>query len=293
VPPPGAPRPGGIPGEAVRRRAEVWGVLNVTPDSFSDGGRFVEVDQAVARGLAMAEEGADVIDVGGESTRPAGATYGAGAAIVDAGEEARRAVPVVRALAGAGLRVSIDTTKAEVAEAALGAGAEIVNDVSGQPSEALLRVVAAAGAGLVLMHSRGRGEVAEPFTRYADVVEDVRRELAAAALRAEELGVRRDRLWLDPGLGFAKTSAQSGLLLRATPRLVSLGYPVLVGASRKGFVATLGQNRSGAPIPPDERLGGSVAAAALAVHLGAEAVRVHDVRATCHAVDLVRGLVHL
>jgi dihydropteroate synthase len=264
-------------------------VLNVTPDSFSDGGRFLDVDAAVTHGLALAAAGADVIDVGGESTRPRGATYGEGYQDVSAEEERARVVPVIERLVAAGLVVSVDTVKAEVAEAAIAVGARYVNDVSMGRSERLLEVCARGGVELVLMHNRGRGEVREPFTVYGDVIADVRDELLAAVERACGFGVARERLWLDPGLGFAKTAAQSGALLAATSALVASGLPVLVGASRKSFLAAL-TTVDGPVAPPTERLGGSIAAAVIAALAGARAVRVHDVAPTRQALALIGAL---
>nr|MDQ3037132.1 dihydropteroate synthase [Myxococcota bacterium] len=223
---------------------EIWGVLNVTPDSFSDGGRFVSSDGAlsVARARAHAEEmhaaGADVIDVGGASSRPPGRTYGAGAPSVTEAEEIARVVPVIEALfamaeaamaeaamaeaaiARPGPRISIDTTSAAVAARSLAAGASIVNDVSMGASDALLEVVAQSGAELVLMHTRDGGRVDARTTAYGDVVADVIDELDRAVARAVARGVREDRIWIDPGIGFAKTAAQSAALLAATSRLV-------------------------------------------------------------------------
>lgn len=271
------------------RRCAVWGVLNVTPDSFSDGGRFLDVDAAVTHGLALAAAGADVIDVGGESTRPRGATYGEGYQDVSAEEERARVVPVIERLVAAGLVVSVDTVKAEVAEAAIAVGARYVNDVSMGRRERLLEVCARGGVELVLMHNRGRGEVREPFTVYGDVIADVRDELLAAVERACGFGVARERLWLDPGLGFAKTAAQSGALLAATSALVASGLPVLVGASRKSFLAAL-TTVDGPVAPPTERLGGSIAAAVIAALAGARAVRVHDVAPTRQALALIGAL---
>lgn len=267
----------------------VWGVLNVTPDSFSDGGRYLDLDAAVAHGLALAAAGADVIDVGGESTRPRGATYGEGYQDVSADEERARVVPVIERLVAAGLVISVDTVKAEVAEAAIAVGARYVNDVSMGRSERLLEVCARSSVELVLMHNRGRGEVREPFTVYGDVIVDVRAELLAAVDRACTFGVARERIWLDPGLGFAKTPAQSGALLAATSTFVATGLPVLVGASRKSFLAAL-TTAEGPVAPPTERLGGSIAAAVVAALAGARAVRVHDVAPTRQALALVGAL---
>lgn len=267
----------------------VWGILNVTPDSFSDGGLHFMRDQAVARGLAMLDEGADVIDVGGASSRPRGHTYGDGAALVDPNEEIRRVVPVIEGLCASAPRVvvSIDTTSADVAAAAIGAGARIVNDVSMGRSDALLAVCAREGVELVLMHTRGDGQVDETTTRYDDVVCDVMKELDVALGRARERGVPEDRLWIDPGLGFAKTASQSMKLLRSTRRFVDAGTPVLVGASRKSFLAQHAPDVMGrAPLPQD-RLGASVAAAVMAALAGARAVRVHDVRETRQALQIL------
>jgi dihydropteroate synthase len=261
-------------------RVEVWGVLNVTPDSFSDGGRF----------LAMLADGADVIDVGGASSRPRGATYGSGAAPVTAAEELARVVPVVRALAAQGARVSIDTKEPEVAEAALDAGARIVNDVSCAASEALLDVVAARGAEYVLMHTRGGGEVEPPNTTYADVVGDVLAELQRAVERLERRGVTRDRLWIDAGLGFAKTAPQSLALLAATPAFVRTGLRVLSGPSRKGFIAEIARLPNGERPVPTARDAGTAAAVAAAVLGGAHAIRVHDVAAGRQAALLASAL---
>ncbi len=193
---------------------ELWGVLNVTPDSFSDGGKYLERAAAVDHGLRLLQEGADVLDIGGESSRPAGRTYGEGFEQVPAAEEIRRVVPVVQVLAGQlGARVSIDTVKPEVAAAALAAGASVVNDVRCAEDPALAEAAAAKSADYVIMHNRGRGEVQSPNTDYGDVVEDVLTELLAAAERVERAGVPRASVWLDPGLGFAKTAAQSAVLL--------------------------------------------------------------------------------
>ncbi len=269
-------------------RCEVWGVLNVTPDSFSDGGLHDELPRALAHARRMIAEGADVIDVGGESSRPPGSTYGAGAARVSIEEELRRVVPVVEALAGEA-RISVDTVKAEVARAALEAGASIVNDVSCGASAELLDVVAAKGAQLVLMHSRDGGRVDAATTAYADLVADVLGELEAAVERAVARGVDRARIWIDPGIGFAKSAAQSLSLLGNLDAFVRTGYPVLVGASRKSFLARAGAGGGGEPAPT-ERLGASVAAMTVAVLAGARAVRVHDVFESVQAARLAEAM---
>mgnify|MGYP001794179845 CR=1 FL=1 len=271
-------------------RCALWGVLNVTPDSFSDGGRFLDHEAAIARGRAMVAAGADVVDVGGESTRPRGKDYGAGAEAVGAGEEADRVLPVVEALSRAGVAVSIDTRKGAVARQALAAGARIVNDVSGGADQELLAVCAKEAAELVLMHNRGRGEVEAPFTEYQDVMKEVAAELEERVARAEAAGVARERLWLDPGLGFAKTAAQSGALLARLPELVALGHPVLVGASRKSFLARLSRRPDGSLASPQEREAGSAVAVAVAVSKGAAAVRVHDVNAAWQAARFAEAL---
>ncbi|UJR79795.1 dihydropteroate synthase [Sandaracinus amylolyticus] len=256
---------------------EIWGVLNVTPDSFSDGGRFVALDAAIEHAERMRAEGADVIDVGGASSRPPGKTYGAGAPDIAPSEEIARVAPVIEALVARGMRVSIDTARGEVADAALARGASIVNDVTMGADDALLDAVARHGAELVLMHSRGGGRVDATTTAYRDVVDDVLAELRGAITRAVSRGVRAERIWIDPGVGFAKTPAQSAALIGATSRFVASGHRVLVGASRKSFIGQLAPDASGSAPAPDARLGGSIAAITAAVLGGAHAVRVHDV----------------
>src|SRR5438270_7999905 len=233
------------------------GVLNVTPDSFSDGGQWLEPAEAVAHGLAMASEGADVIDVGGESTRP-------GAEEVGAEEEQRRVLPVVRPLAPP-VRVSVDTRKAEVADAALGVGATLLNDISAS----LFEVAAAHRAGWVAMHMRGTPATMQRQTDYLDVVSEVRDFLVERATRARAAGV--EEVWIDPGIGFAKTVDQNVSLLRHLDVLVDTGVPVLLGASRKSFIGTL---TGGAPV--GDRLEASLAVAAWGTANGAAMVRVHD-----------------
>jgi dihydropteroate synthase len=253
----------------------VMGVLNVTPDSFSDGGRWFDHGLAVEQGLRMAAEGADIIDVGGESTRP-------GATPVAVDEELRRVLPVVRALAPQ-VRVSIDTRKRAVAEAAVEAGASIVNDVS-----ASLWPVAAAGrVGWIAMHLRGDPQTMDTLAEYGDVVGEVREFLVARAQEATAGGV--GEVWIDPGLGFAKTAAHNLTLLRHLDELVDTGWPVVVGASRKRFIGALAAAPGQPPVPVDDRLEGSLAAATWAMARGAAVVRVHDVRETVQAAKLVGG----
>lgn len=272
-------------GSESAKGCQVWGVLNVTPDSFSDAGEAFAPDAAFDKARRLLAEGADVIDVGGASSRPPGSAYGGGAAAVSVQEELRRVVPVVeRLVRELGARVSIDTAKPEVAEAALAKGARVVNDVSNGTSAELMRVAARHQAELVLMHTRGDGCVSGANVAYADVVEEVCAELRAAVARATEQGVAAERVWIDPGIGFAKTAAQSVGLLAELPRLVALGHRVLVGPSRKSFIAEIEKQAEREPSPPGERLGGTAAAVSAAVLYGAHAVRVHDVRAMRQAV---------
>jgi dihydropteroate synthase len=246
------------------------GVLNVTPDSFSDGGRYLDPELAVAHGLALVAEGADVVDVGGESTRP-------GAGPVDEAEERRRVVPVIEALAPS-VRVSVDTRSAAVAEAAVAAGATLVNDVSAS----LWPAAAEVGAGWVAMHMRGEPVTMQEAPRYDDVVAEVGAFLQERAAQARAAGV--EGVWGDPGIGFGKTLEHNLALLRSLDRLVAGGVPVVVGASRKG---SLGQLTGGAPV--DDRLEASVATAVWAVEQGAAMVRVHDVAATVRALALLEA----
>jgi dihydropteroate synthase len=269
----------------------VWGVLNVTPDSFSDGGRFLDPAAALQHARGMARAGADVIDVGGASSRPRGPLYGDGAPEISVDEELRRVVPVVRALVDElELRVSVDTTRPEVARAALQAGARVVNDVSCGASEGVLEAVAAADAEYVLMHTRGAGEVTPDNTAYEDVMVDVRDELLAVVERAVAHGVARERIWLDPGLGFAKTTEQSIVLLSNLRLLVATGHRVLVGASRKGFIARIAPRADGSAPEPDERDAGTAATVAASVAQGASAVRVHDVAGMRQAMLVAAAL---
>ncbi|MBW4719833.1 dihydropteroate synthase [Saccharothrix obliqua] len=254
------------------------GVLNVTPDSFSDGGRYLDQADAVAHGVAMARRGADVIDVGGESTRP-------GAERVAPAVEAARVAPVIRELVAAGVVVSVDTMRAEVAAAALEAGASIVNDVSGGLADAgMAAVVASARVPYVVMHWRGHSREMDRLAVYDDVVRDVRDELCARVDVALAAGVAADDIVLDPGLGFAKRAEHNWQLLNRLDELLALGFPVLIGASRKRFLGTLLGNR-----PPDGREDATAAVSALAAFRGAWGVRVHDVDKSLDAVAVARA----
>ncbi len=262
----------------------VMGVLNVTPDSFSDGGCFADADAAIAHGLAMHAAGADYVDVGGESTRP-------GADRVDAAEECRRVVPVIRALSAAGVRASVDTTRAEVAEAALEAGAVLVNDVSGGlADENMAELVAGAGVPWVLMHWRGHSREMYAAAQYGDVVTEVCAELTARVEDVVAAGVSPRQLVLDPGLGFAKRAEHNWTLLAGLDRIVGLGLPVLVGASRKSFLGRLLAGADGTLRPAEQRDAATLATTVLAAEAGAWGVRVHDAAASADAVRTVAAV---
>ena len=262
-------------------RCLVMGVVNVTPDSFSDGGRWFEADAAIEHGLQLIADGADLLDVGGESTRP-------GADRIPVGEELRRVLPVVRELSAAGVVVSIDTMRAEVASAALAAGARLVNDVSGGLADpAMAGLVAAARVPFVLMHWRGQSATMDEMARYDDVVDDVSTELAARLDALVAAGVDPRQVVLDPGLGFAKRAEHNWQLLAGLDRLVGLGRPLLVGASRKRFLGALLAGPDGSPAGPEGRDAATAATSALAADAGVWAVRVHEVRASADAVRVV------
>jgi len=261
------------------------GIVNVTPDSFSDGGRYLATDDAVSHGRELLADGADILDIGGESTRP-----GATRPLVR--DELSRVIPVIQELAADGAVISVDTMRAEVAEAAVAAGARIVNDVSGGLADSrILDVVADSEATYVAMHWRAHGATMQQFTEYAEgVVETVRAELADRMDAALVAGVPADRLVLDPGLGFSKTADQNWELLRGLGRIADLGQPILVGASRKTFLGVLLADPDGRPRPVGER---ESAHAALTVHLaraGVWCTRVHDVRATRDALAVVERM---
>jgi dihydropteroate synthase len=272
------------PTGALRPAPVVMGVLNVTPDSFSDGGRYASLDAAVQHGLEMAAEGAALVDVGGESTRP-------GSLRVDAASEAARILPVVRELVAAGVAVSLDTTRAAVAAQGLAAGAAVVNDVSGGLADPdMARVVADAGCPWVLMHWRAHSREMQDLAVYDDVVGEVCDELSQRVEEAVAAGVDPAQLILDPGLGFAKTAEHNWELLAHLDRLLALGLPVLVGASRKSFLGRLLAGADGSPRPVDGREAATLATSVLAVQAGAWGVRVHDVRPTVDALAVLAAV---
>ena len=259
-------------------RPRVMGILNLTPDSFSDGGKYLETGEAVERGLEMARQGADIIDVGGESTRP-------GAVRVEAREQCHRVIEVIRGLRArlpAETGLSIDTTLSAVAQAAVEAGADMLNDISaGREDAGMFRLAAQRSLPLVLMHMQGTPVTMQEQPRYENVVEEVREFLLRRADAAQAAGVAREQLVLDPGIGFGKTRAHNMALLRGLQRLVECGYPVLLGASRKRFMGAL----HGGELPTD-RVGATCAATALGVQAGVQLFRVHDVHENRQAADL-------
>jgi dihydropteroate synthase len=256
----------------------VMGVLNVTPDSFSDGGRYVDVDAAVERGVAMVAEGAAIVDVGGESTRP-------GASAVSAAEELERVIPVIERLAARiAVPVSVDTSKPEVMLAAIAAGASLVNDVRALRQPGALAAVAPTGAAVCLMHMQGEPRTMQAAPSYGDVVAEVRGFLAGRTQACLEAGIDRERICIDPGIGFGKSPGHNLALLRALDRIGPPGMPVLVGVSRKSLVGIITGR------PPQGRLAGSLAFAALAAAGGAAIIRAHDVAETVDAVKVASAL---
>ena len=259
-------------------RPRVMGIVNVTADSFSDGGRFLDPGRAIAHGLSLAADGADFVDVGGESTRP-------GAAPVPEEEEAARVIPVVRALAREGVAVSVDTMKPGVMRQAIDAGCAMVNDVAGFRAPGAVEAVAGAGAGLCIVHMLGTPQTMQAEARYGDVVAEVRDFLVGRARALEAAGVARERIALDPGFGFAKDFAHNVALFAGLPAIAAAGFALLVGVSRKRMLGEI----TGRPV--GERAAASVAAALLAVQNGARIVRVHDVRETVDALKVLAALV--
>lgn len=264
----------------VSSRPLLMGILNVTPDSFSDGGRFNTVDKALARALVMVEQGADIIDIGGESTRP-------GAAKVSVEEEVARVVPVIEALAKKiDIPISIDTYKSQVAQKALEAGASIVNDISGLRFDRNMGSLAARyKAGLVLMHIRGTPEDMQNDPQYGDLLGEIKTYLRDSIQMALDAGVERTAIAVDPGIGFGKTVAHSLILIKNLAYFKDLSCPIVIGASRKSFIGKLNND-----IPADQRLPGSLAAAVLAAQNGASIIRCHDVAETRQALDAARRI---
>ena len=264
----------------------IMGVVNVTADSFSDGGRYLDVDAAIEHGVALVADGADIIDVGGESTRP-------GAQRIDTDLEIARIRPVIEGLSSRGIVTSVDTMRAKVAEAALAAGVGIINDVSGGRADpAMAKVVAESGSPWILMHWRPTGADyahSGEAAGYSDVVSEVRTELLEQVDAAVKAGVDPGALILDPGLGFAKTGEHNWALLQRLPELVELGFPVLIGASRKRFLGTLLADADGTVRPPDGREVATAALSALAAAHGAWGVRVHDVASSRDAVAVAKA----
>lgn len=263
-------------------RPLIMGILNVTPDSFSDGGRYDSVEAAVARALLMVGEGADIIDVGGESTRP-------GSSRVSAGEQLDRVIPVIQALRDrlpSSCLISIDTTLADVAEAAVGAGAGLINDVSaGLDDPRILNVAATRAVPIVLMHRQGNPETMQDDPRYGDVVAEVRALLLDRVGEALRAGVSRDSIVLDPGIGFGKKKEHNLRLMAALEEFVALGYPVLLGASRKRFMGAICQEQR-----PEELLGATVATTALGTRAGVQIFRVHDIKPNRQAADVAAAI---
>ena len=271
----------------IGERTLIMGVLNVTPDSFSDGNRFLNFDKAIAHAEQMINEGADIIDVGGESTRPGGEPVGSE-------EEIQRVVPIIEELAKRStVPISIDTTKSQVARAALKAGAAIINDISALRFDFYVADEAAkAGAGLVLMHSRGTPATMHKLPPVPDVMEEVTRSLNASIKMAERRGVKRESIVIDPGIGFGKSQEQNVELVAKVDQLVEAfpDFPVLIGTSRKSFIGRILADENGEPAPVTERLHGTMASVAVAVLKGAHIVRVHDVKATRDAVHVTDTL---
>lgn len=256
------------------------GIVNVTPDSFSDGGLHADAEAAVLHALSLLDEGASIVDIGGESTRP-------GAHGVASDEEIRRVIPVIQGILAARpeARISVDTAKADVAVAAIGAGASIVNDVAALGDPGMAEACARTGVIVVLMHMRGDPRTMQHDTRYGDLVGEVAAFLRQRAERAMAAGIPHDRIWIDPGLGFGKAGRDNPRLIAAVPVLRELGFPVLIGASRKSFIGAITGERQA-----DRRVYGSIGAALAAARLGADVLRVHDVRATREALEVYQAI---
>jgi dihydropteroate synthase len=271
----------------IGQRTQVMGILNVTPDSFSDGGKFFSPDAALAQAEQMIADGADIIDIGGESTRP-------GAALITAEEEMQRVLPVISELAKrSSVPISIDTTKAAVARAALDAGAAIVNDISALRFDFhIADEVAKSSAGLVLMHSRGTPATMQKLPPVADVLDEVTRSLRSSIAMAERRGVKRESIVIDPGIGFGKTSEQNVELIAKLDQLASAfpEFPILIGTSRKSFIGHLLKDNNGNPLPATGRLHGTTASVTAAILKGVHIVRVHDVKAAVEAMRVADAI---
>jgi dihydropteroate synthase len=271
----------------IDQRTLIMGILNVTPDSFSDGGQFFTVDSAVARAEQMIAEGADIVDVGGESTRPGGEP-------VSIEDEIKRVVPVIDALAKrVDTPISVDTTKSEVARAALDVGAAIVNDISALRFDFYVAdAVARAGAGLVLMHSRGTPATMHRLPPVADIMEEVTHSLRASINMAERRGVKRESIVIDPGIGFGKSQEQNLELIAKLDQLIAAfpDYPVLIGSSRKSFIGRILADENGTPAPAEDRLHGTMATITAAILHGADIVRVHDVKAALETIRVAESI---
>jgi dihydropteroate synthase len=266
-----------------RNRPLIMGVVNVTPDSFSDGGQFLDPGAALAHARRLIAEGADILDVGGESTRP-------GAAPTTEADEIARVAPVIAAIRReSAIAISVDTMKPAVARAAVAVGATMWNDVTALAAPGALAAAAQLGCAVALMHMRGEPRTMQADPRYDDVVDEVTAFLSARAEVALAAGVAREKIWLDPGYGFGKTPEHNLALVRGLGRIAALGFPVLFGASRKSSIAKIAGDGSG----PDQRLGGSIALALAAVHAGASALRVHDVAETRQALAVDRAIGHI
>jgi len=262
-------------------RPALMGILNVTPDSFSDGGRYDSTATAIEAGLRMVDEGADLIDVGGESTRP-------GAESVSVAEELRRTIAVVEGLAARGVVVSIDTSKPEVALQAVLAGASVVNDITGLASPEMVDVCAAAQCIVCIMHMQGEPRTMQENPTYADVVSEVRDSLFQRTAELAKRGIDFGRMWVDPGIGFGKTADHNIKLIANLDEFVAFGFPVLVGVSRKSFIGRIGGR--GVVLPVEERLPGTIAAQAMAQQRGARIIRAHDVKESRQTIEIVAAI---
>ena len=271
----------------IGERTLIMGILNITPDSFSDGGQFLDFDNALDHAEQMIAEGADIIDVGGESTRPGGEP-------VSIEEEIRRVVPFIETLAKrVETPISVDTTKSEVARAALDAGAAVVNDISALRFDFYIAdAVARAGAGLVLMHSRGTPATMHRLPPVADIMHEVTHSLRASINMAERRGVKRESIVIDPGIGFGKTQEQNLELIAKLDQLIAAfpDYPVLIGTSRKSFIGRILAGESGTPAPPEDRLHGTMATITASILHGAHIIRVHDVKAVAEAIKVLSAI---